>query len=389
MRVNLTVNGAVVTADVEPRLQLADFLREHLLLTGTHIGCEHGVCGACTVLLGGATARSCIAYTAACEGAEVCTIEGLEDDVIVQRLRAAFSEEHALQCGYCTPGMLVTARDIVLRLPGADAPRIRLELAGNLCRCTGYAGIVRAIERVLRETRADAAALAAAGSSVSPVRAPDHALNAGFGEPDDELTRRNRHAAEQLDAAVAHPPRAPGERTLALRLRIQRPRPDIWSALHDPALLTACVPGARLVSAPDGNIEGEIEAVLGPITALFIGSGRLTFDDAAHRATLTGEGNDRRSVTRLSGTMVVTLTEAGSAATDLAIEISYALRGPLAQLARVPILQAFASGAADSVARNLERRLAGEPAAVEPARLSHFRLLVRVWQRLQRLLHPR
>jgi len=149
--VSLTVNGRAVSAQVAPRTHLADFLREHLLLTGTHLGCEHGICGACTLLIDDAPARSCIAFAAACEGARVQTIEGLENDPIMERLRAAFTAEHALQCGYCTPGMLVTARDIVLRLPDADADRIRLELAGNLCRCTGYVGIVRAIQRVLRE----------------------------------------------------------------------------------------------------------------------------------------------------------------------------------------------------------------------------------------------
>lgn len=144
-RVTFTLNGEPVTADIEPRTHLADFLRDMLGLTGTHLGCEHGVCGACTLLIDGAPARSCIAYTAACEGAEIHTIEGLEHDPTIVRLRAAFTSEHALQCGYCTPGMLVTARDIVHRLPNADEATVRLELAGNLCRCTGYAGIVRAI----------------------------------------------------------------------------------------------------------------------------------------------------------------------------------------------------------------------------------------------------
>jgi aerobic carbon-monoxide dehydrogenase small subunit len=150
-RITLSVNGQTVTAEVPSRMHLADFLREERLLTGTHLGCEHGVCGACPVLLDGAPARSCIAFTAACDGADVRTIEGLEDDPVIARLRAAFTATHALQCGYCTPGMLVTARDIVQRLPDADEARIRLELAGNLCRCTGYAGIVRAIQRVLAE----------------------------------------------------------------------------------------------------------------------------------------------------------------------------------------------------------------------------------------------
>ena len=149
----LEVNGKSVAALVEPRTSLADFLRDHLLLTGTHVGCEHGVCGACTVVLDGAPARSCISFALACEGADVRTIEGFDDDPTMAALRAAFSAEHALQCGYCTPGMLVTARDIVERLPDADESAIRAELAGNLCRCTGYVGIVRAIERVLAERR--------------------------------------------------------------------------------------------------------------------------------------------------------------------------------------------------------------------------------------------
>ena len=152
----LTVNGASIACEVEPRVNLADFVREHLGLTGTHVGCEHGVCGACTLEIDGAPARSCIAYAVACDGASVRTIEGLHDDSVMGELREAFSAEHALQCGYCTPGMLVTARDIVLRLPDADDARIRKELAGNLCRCTGYVGIVRAIARVLRDRKEEA-----------------------------------------------------------------------------------------------------------------------------------------------------------------------------------------------------------------------------------------
>src|SRR5262249_24508803 len=112
-RVRITVNGKTAEAEVEPRQQLADFLREELLLTGTHIGCEHGVCGACTLYLDGRPARSCIAYAVQCDGAEVRTIEGFDDDAVMGELREAFAAEHALQCGYCTPGMLITARDIV------------------------------------------------------------------------------------------------------------------------------------------------------------------------------------------------------------------------------------------------------------------------------------
>ena len=154
VRISLTVNGRPVTADVEPRTHLADFLREKELLTGTNLGCEHGVCGACTLEIDGAPARSCITYAAACDGASIRTIEGHDGDEVMEALREAFTRNHALQCGYCTPGMLATARDIVLRLPGADEARIRKELSGNLCRCTGYMGIVAAVREVLAERAA-------------------------------------------------------------------------------------------------------------------------------------------------------------------------------------------------------------------------------------------
>src|SRR5215470_13081580 len=140
----LTVNDRLFETQVEPRTHLGDFLRDQLRLTGTHLGCEHGVCGACTVLIDGQPARSCITFAVACDGLDVRSIEGFETDEPMAQLRAAFSREHGLQCGFCTPGMLIAARDVVLRLPDADERRVRVELSGNLCRCTGYVGIVRA-----------------------------------------------------------------------------------------------------------------------------------------------------------------------------------------------------------------------------------------------------
>ncbi len=154
--VTLTVNGEDVTATVEPRTSLADFLREERRLTGTHLGCEHGVCGACTINIDGVPARSCIAYAATLDGADIRTIEGFDVDDVMEDLRQAFTENHGLQCGYCTPGMLISCRDIVIRLPDADEKRVRLELSGNLCRCTGYVGIVRAVLAVLEKRRAAA-----------------------------------------------------------------------------------------------------------------------------------------------------------------------------------------------------------------------------------------
>src|SRR5271154_1940978 len=171
--IGLTVNGRAVNKPVDPRTHLADFLRDQLDLTGTHLGCEHGVCGACTLLLDGVPARSCITFAAACDGARVTTIEGLDDDEITTELRTAFSREHALQCGYCTPGMLISARDLVLRLDTADERSIRVGMSGNLCRCTGYVGIVRAIRSVIdhRRRRGIAAITGAGRQQRGPVGA--------------------------------------------------------------------------------------------------------------------------------------------------------------------------------------------------------------------------
>ena len=149
-QVNLILNGAAVSNEVEPRTSLADFVRDHHDLTGTNLGCEQGVCGACTMLVDESPVRSCLVRAATCSGSHIRTIESFDHDEVMMQLRVAFTTHHALQCGYCTPGMLATARDIVLRLPEADEKLIRLELAGNLCRCTGYTGIVHAIASVLK-----------------------------------------------------------------------------------------------------------------------------------------------------------------------------------------------------------------------------------------------
>ncbi len=141
---NLTVNGRPWSGTVPMRRSLADFLRDNLGLTGTHLGCEHGVCGACSVMVDGAPQRSCLNLAAAMEGCEITTTEGLAGKE-VDALRRAFSARHALQCGFCTPGMLATALDIIARGKTRSEAEVREELSGNLCRCTGYQGIVAAI----------------------------------------------------------------------------------------------------------------------------------------------------------------------------------------------------------------------------------------------------
>ena len=145
MPVVFTVNGKSVEVDVEPRTSLADCLRYALRLTGTHVGCEHGVCGACTVIVDGAAVRSCLMLAVQVEGSSIVTIEGLSQEDGLTPLQAAFRMHHALHCGFCTPGMLTTAHALLSEEPDADEARIRSVLSGNLCRCTGYIPIVEAV----------------------------------------------------------------------------------------------------------------------------------------------------------------------------------------------------------------------------------------------------
>jgi carbon-monoxide dehydrogenase small subunit len=168
-RVRLTVNGRAVEHEVSCRRSLAEFLREDLGLTGTHVGCEHGVCGACTVLVDGASARSCLLFAIQLEGASVTTIEGLTPPDGLSALQDAFRECHALQCGFCTPGMLVASHELLRDVPRPSEEAIRTALSGNLCMCTGYVNIVRAVLH--------AAARASAGEQGRVVR------RAGDGRP--------------------------------------------------------------------------------------------------------------------------------------------------------------------------------------------------------------
>ena len=152
--VSLTVNGRPVETTVEPRLSLADFLRLELRLTATHLGCEHGVCGACTVLIDGEPARSCIALTVSVRDAQITTLEGLAEDPAMQVIKQAFHDKHGLQCGFCTSGMLISTRDLLKRTPNPSENTVRDGLSGNLCRCTGYQGIVRAVLKAAEDLAA-------------------------------------------------------------------------------------------------------------------------------------------------------------------------------------------------------------------------------------------
>jgi carbon-monoxide dehydrogenase small subunit len=152
VEIRLTVNGVKRRATLPPRITLADFLREYLQLTGTHLGCEHGVCGACTVMMDGEAVRACLVFAVQADGASITTIEGLASpDGELSPMQAAFRDHHGLQCGFCTPGFVISATAFLERNPAPEEAEIREALTGNLCRCTGYQGIVKAVQAVAEE----------------------------------------------------------------------------------------------------------------------------------------------------------------------------------------------------------------------------------------------
>jgi carbon-monoxide dehydrogenase small subunit len=365
--ISLTVNGGAVTAAVEPRAHLADFLREQRLLTGTHLGCEHGVCGACTLEIDGQIARSCITLAVACDGAEVRTIEGFDDDPLMARLRRAFTEKHGLQCGYCTPGMLITARDIVTRLPGADDARVREELSGNLCRCTGYMGIVDAILSVLDERRAGA------GQVEEPARpAPTPVVGLTI----DTVTET---AAASDD----------GLTTLRQSFTVDHPRSAVWHFFGDVNKVASCMPGVSL-SAPatGGHVAGQIDIKLGPIGAAFAGEADIERDRATYRGVIRGSGRDKLSASRARGEVTYSLLEAdGGRATRVELTVAFALAGPLAQFSRAALVNDLVQRLTAAFATNLEARLAGADTAPAPAKLDAGSLLLSVaWARIKAIV---
>ena len=388
--VSLTVNGDRVDASVDPRTHLADFVRDTLRLTGTHLGCEHGVCGACTVLIDGAPMRSCIAYAVACDGANVRTIEGFDGDPLMRALRAAFTRHHALQCGYCTPGMLITAYDIVVRLPDAGDARVREELAGNLCRCTGYAGIVEAVKAVLDEAQTAGGATPGM-TGTGPASAPGtdgrpghdaahegsvrrsqdagagHVVGGSARRPSaSQATGRQRSGAPHAVSDHEPPTRLDGPVTtheVSIPVAPQR----LWSVLHDVALVVGCLPGAALTGPADADpLPLEIAVALGPIRARFEGTARITYDEHGRTGRLEGSGHDPRSRTSSEGSVNFSVVESQAEGSVLVLEMRYTTRGPLAQFSRGAVVDAVVEQLLERFAANLAAAASGRTAAVAP-----------------------
>jgi aerobic carbon-monoxide dehydrogenase small subunit len=359
-KVSMTVNGSALSAEVEPRTHLADLLRETHNLTGTHIGCEHGVCGACTLLVDGVPIRSCITFAIACENAIITTIEGLDEDEIARELRAAFTAHHALQCGYCTPGMIVSARDVVLRMESPSEHGIRVEMSGNLCRCTGYVGIVRAIQSVIANRRARGVAAVPGGDR-------DRLGPAGSGRAGEV-----RIAPVAVASAVVRPlSRAPVGATASLgtdwkpqvefrqSLVILHPVDEVWAFFGRVEDVAACLPGASLDGGErDGRVDGKIRLKVGPISGEFSGVANITRNDERHRGVIVGSGRDVRSNSATRGMITYSIKpDEGGGGSRIDVDVGYTLTGMLAQFSRTSLAQDLASRLTAAFAQNLEARL--------------------------------
>ncbi|KAA0078217.1 2Fe-2S iron-sulfur cluster-binding protein [Tardiphaga sp. P9-11] len=358
--VELTVNKRVVQKVVEPRTSLADMMRDTLDLTGTHLGCEHGVCGACTILVDGVPTRSCITYAVACDGADVTTIEGLDDDEIAGELRAAFTREHALQCGYCTPGMLVSARDLVKRLPDADEKQIRIGMSGNLCRCTGYVGIVRAVQSVISERRArDIAPEPDGGRKVLGPAGSGHNACVSF----QKLMSAKPAVSESAAAgAPLDIPDFTPSTTIEQQFTVAHAPAKVFALFDDIAAVASCLPGATLVGTPKPErVEGAIRVKIGPISANFNGAARVERDEANLSGRILGVGSDQRSRSTTQGAIRYRLVPLDNgAATRVELTIGYSLTGMLAQVGRSGLVRDLASRLVAEFAGNLDRRLRGD-----------------------------
>lgn len=362
--ISLTVNGrAVSNAAVEPRTHLADFLRDSLNLTGTHLGCEHGVCGACTLMVDGVPARSCITFAVACEGAQVTTIEGMDDDPVMQALRAAFTREHALQCGYCTPGMLASAHDVVVRLPDATEQDVRYAMSGNLCRCTGYVGIVRAVVSVLQERKA-------AGLNAHAPRALLGPAGSGHARPTTGQPSSPGPSGARAENTVALPRGdAPASRpaagsvkpmtTLNQTFSVDFPRNKVWEFFGRLGEVTTCLPGASLLApATETHVEPMLRIKVGPIVANFEGAADVERDASNYTGVIHGSARDTKSSSATRGEIRYVLTEEKEgSATRVDVHVGFALTGPLAQFSRSSIVNDIAKRMTEAFALNLRARL--------------------------------
>jgi len=293
-------------------------------------------------------------YAVQAEGREIRTIEGFDDEPLMAELREAFSREHGVQCGFCTPGMMVTARDIVMRLGDPGEERVREELAGNLCRCTGYVGIVKAIRSV--GARHPVRAGHAVKKSASPVLGAAAATVATTSVP------RSRPAPVLMNAGSAA---SSEDSAITQTFIIHAGLDEAWSLFRNLPSVAACIPGAELLRYDDRTFEGQVLVRLGPIRASVKGNGEYQFDDRNHSVVVTGKGQDRFTRSNVQGVLKLQLEEIDANQARARVTLSFDLQGMLAQFSRSSIVREFTAHLVNEFALRASAMLRGESVSPE------------------------
>lgn len=336
--ISLQVNGEWISIEAEPRTMLADLLRDHLRLTGTHLGCEQGVCGACTILINGKPMRSCLSYVSHCDGSSVDTIESFNNDPLMSELRDAFSQQHGLQCGFCTSGMLIMARDMVQRIRPLDQQRIRLELGGNLCRCTGYMGIVEAIRHVSsRYHPQDVEVLVndakqskkhQARSFTQFTIASEYICNGTVNTSGSEVDGTH----DEFE----------GWTTVVRSFELVHSRDKVWELFKDLHAVSKCIPGLTMTDVSGEKFSCNMQIKFGPISANFTGGGQYENGPGDFESHLEGAGGDQSGQTSTRAVVTYRISEGITAErATIQVILRYQLDGPLAQFNRQDLTESF------------------------------------------------
>jgi carbon-monoxide dehydrogenase small subunit len=303
-------------------------------------------------------------------------------------LREAFADNHGLQCGFCTPGMLMTARDIITRLPDADEKRIRLELSGNLCRCTGYVGIVKAIQSAQAAAKAAGYTKAAANGRIGPVGSHRPATAQDFSQrPVSSVAKPAAAApspAENFDAIDWASIERDGVE-LRQSFTVPFPHDQVWRFFADLDQVTRCMPGARLMKPMQGSrAEGEVNVKIGPIVSAFHGVLDVARNDAQFRGTVRGAGRDAKSPSSARAIISYVVQSAGASASQVDVSVKFLLSGALAQFSRSGLVKDVADHLTRVFAQNLEARLSGRPAAAVAAETLDAAAIARsaLWARI-------
>jgi len=324
VEVSFTVNGTDTTLRLPARVTLSDALRDNLGLTGTHVGCEHGVCGMCTVLVDGQAARACLLFAVQADGAEITTVEGLGKPDDLHPLQRSFGRNHALQCGFCTPGFLMSSYDLLTSKPDVRSEELPEELSGVICRCTGYRNIVTAV----RETRDEFPdGIPAPGNCGTRALAGRAAGRIGGDAPESEA------ADEPVATEIVLPDGAP---TIAVEIstEVGVDESRVWTVFDDIGLLARCLPGAELTGELGENTyAGRARVSVGPVKLAFKGIARiLEHDRDTGRMRVLAQGQDTGGAQTQAD--IVLRTEAAGEGTVLHADAKVYLTGRIAQFGR-------------------------------------------------------